>query len=131
MLTPQGSPSARVAWPQHYAQANRSRFLTELTEFVRFPTISAQPKHADDMRRCATWLADHLKRIGLERVKVMPTAGHPVVYADWRRAPGRPTVLIYGHYDVQPVDPLGEWRSAAGICTAEARPMTRGKCSPI
>ena len=111
MLTPQGSPSAGVARPQHYAQANRSRFLTELKEFVRFPTVSAQPRHADDLKRCASWLAHHLRQIGLEHVSVVATPRHPLVYADWRRAPGRPTVLIYGHYDVQPADPLGEWRS--------------------
>jgi acetylornithine deacetylase/succinyl-diaminopimelate desuccinylase-like protein len=79
--------------------------------FVRFASVSAQPEHADDIRKCAEWLASHLRQIGLERVKIVPTPRHPLVYAEWRRAPGRPTVLIYGHYDVQPADPLREWRS--------------------
>jgi acetylornithine deacetylase/succinyl-diaminopimelate desuccinylase-like protein len=94
-----------------YAHANRARFVRELHDFIRFPTISVQPKHADDLRQCAAWLANHLRGIGLDRVNVIPTARHPVVYAEWQRAPGRPTVLIYGHYDVQPVDPLSEWQS--------------------
>ena len=80
-------------------------------EFVRFPSVSAQPKYANDIKKCASWLASHLRQIGLERVKLVPTPRHPLVYAEWRRAPGRPTVLIYGHYDVQPADPLREWRS--------------------
>ena len=60
---------------------------------------------------CAQWLSNHLRRVGLEGVRIIPTAGSPLVYAEWLRAPGRPTLLIYGHYDVQPVDPLDEWRS--------------------
>src|SRR5262249_13602404 len=102
------SPADR---PLDYANAHRGRFLAELMEFVRFPTVSAQPEHAADLGRCAAWLADHLRGIGLEHVRVVPTRRHPLVYADWLRAPGRPTVLIYGHYDVQPVDPLSEWAS--------------------
>jgi acetylornithine deacetylase/succinyl-diaminopimelate desuccinylase-like protein len=78
--------------------------------FVHFPSVSAQPKHANDVKNCAAWLAAHLRGIGLENVAVVPTARHPIVYGDWRHAPG-PTVLIYGHYDVQPADPLSEWRS--------------------
>jgi acetylornithine deacetylase/succinyl-diaminopimelate desuccinylase-like protein len=76
---------------------------------VRFPSISAQPAHAADVRRCAAWLAKHLQRIGLQNVRVIATPRHPLVYADWRHAPGKPTVLIYGHYDVQPVDPVRAW----------------------
>ena len=91
--------------------ANRSRFVRELIEFVRFPSISALPRHANDVRRCGEWLAEHLRRIGLERVRVVPTARHPIVYAEWTRAARAPTVLIYGHYDVQPADPLAEWQS--------------------
>jgi len=94
-----------------YAQARRPRFLTELKDFVRFPTVSAQPQHAADMQRCAAWLGNHLQRIGLGQVKIIATERHPLVYASWRGALGRPTVLIYGHYDVQPPDPLREWRS--------------------
>ena len=80
-------------------------------DFVRFPSVSAQPKHADDMKRCAAWLGKHLKKVGLEKVNVVPTQRHPVVYAEWLHAPGMPTVIIYGHYDVQPPDPLSEWAS--------------------
>jgi acetylornithine deacetylase/succinyl-diaminopimelate desuccinylase-like protein len=94
-----------------YVQAKNARFITELKAFIRFPSISAQPEHAGEVKRCAVWLADHVRRIGMERVTVVPTARHPIVYGEWCRAPGRPTVLIYGHYDVQPVDPLSEWRS--------------------
>ncbi|MFN8453539.1 MAG: dipeptidase [Anaerolineae bacterium] len=97
--------------PLVYAQAHRSRFLTELRDFIRIPSVSAQPQHAQDVKRCAEWLADHLRQIGLERAQVIPTPRHPIVTAEWRHAPGRPTVLIYGHYDVQPVDPLTEWRT--------------------
>ena len=64
-----------------------------------------------DLRRCASWLAAHLRRIGLEQVRILPTKRHPIVYASWQRARGRPTVLIYGHYDVQPPEPLAEWKT--------------------
>jgi acetylornithine deacetylase/succinyl-diaminopimelate desuccinylase-like protein len=94
-----------------YAKQNRSRFISELAESIRFPSISAQPMHAMDVRRCADWLADHLRRIGFRQVEVFPTRGHPLIYADGERDPQRPTVLIYGHYDVQPADPLSEWDS--------------------
>lgn len=93
------------------SRVNRSRFVAELADFIRFPSVSAQPKHAGDIKNCARWLADHLHAIGLENARVVPTDRHPLVHAEWRGAIGRPTVLIYGHYDVQPADPLGEWRS--------------------
>ncbi len=97
--------------PLVYARANHPRFVAELKDFIRFPSVSAQPRHRDDMKRCAAWLARHLSEIGLEGVKVISTAGHPIVYAEWLRSPARPTLLIYGHYDVQPPDPVDEWRS--------------------
>lgn len=97
--------------PLAYAHANRARFVAELTEFVRFPSVSARPGNAGDIFRCAEWLADHLRGIGMQRVTVIPTLGHPLVYAEWLEAPGAPTVLIYGHYDVQPAEPLDQWRS--------------------
>ena len=97
--------------PIAYADSHRPRFLSELQDFVRFPSISAQPNHVNDVKQCAAWLANHLRQIGLDHVKVAPTRRHPIVCAEWRHAPGRPTVLIYGHYDVQPVDPLSEWHS--------------------
>jgi acetylornithine deacetylase/succinyl-diaminopimelate desuccinylase-like protein len=94
-----------------YARENFPRFVCELKEFIRFPSISAQPAHAADVRQCADWLAGHLKGIGLKHVNIVPTRGHPIVYAAGEHDPRRPTVLIYGHYDVQPADPLRAWRS--------------------
>ena len=94
-----------------YARREGSRFVGELQEFVRFPSISAEPRHAADVRKCAAWLANQLRRIGLDTVKILPTPRHPVVFGQWKKTPGRPTVLIYGHYDVLPVEPLREWRS--------------------
>ena len=79
--------------------------------FLRFPSISALPQHADDCRRAATWLAGALTEAGLEHAEVSETGGRPVVYADWLHAPDAPTVVVYGHYDVQPVDPLELWTS--------------------
>jgi acetylornithine deacetylase/succinyl-diaminopimelate desuccinylase-like protein len=102
---------SQTGQPLAYAQANRTRFVEELCEFIRFPSVSAQPDHADDSRRCAAWLANHLRVVGLEQVNVIPTPGRPLVYAEWLHAPHRPTVLIYGHYDVQPAEPLEQWRS--------------------
>lgn len=107
--------SPAVIPPLRYSQQPemRSRWLTELAELIAFPTISAQPQHRKDIRACANWLARHLAEIGLQHVQVLSgvKGGHPSVYADWLQAPGKPTLLLYGHYDVQPVDPLREWRS--------------------
>src|SRR5579871_32387 len=103
-----------------YARRNRPRFLAELKEFVRFPSISSQAQYGTAVKRCANWRAGRLQRAGLETVKIGPTAGHPIVYGSWQRAIDRPTVLIYGHYDVMPVDPLSEWR------TPPFRPQVRG-----
>jgi acetylornithine deacetylase/succinyl-diaminopimelate desuccinylase-like protein len=100
-------PSGALA----YAKIQRAGFLTELKDFLRFPSVSAQPKHAQDLKKCAGWLADHLWWIGMDNARVIPTRGHPLVYAEWWHAPGCPTVLTYGHYDVQPPDPLHEWCS--------------------
>lgn len=94
-----------------YAQTHRKRFVEELKDFIRFPSISTQPGRANDVKTCAVWLANHLHDIGLEHVKVIPTRRHPIIYAEWQHVPGRPTVLIYGHYDVQPPEPLHEWQS--------------------
>ena len=90
---------------------SHDRYLEELTQFIAIPSVSALPEHAGDMRRCAEWTADQLRTIGLQNVRVIDTPGHPVVYGDWLNAPGAPTVLFYGHYDVQPVDPLEQWIS--------------------
>lgn len=94
-----------------YAQAHRDEALNELLDLLTIPSVSTLSEHQPDMRRAAEWLAAKLTSIGMNHVAVLPTAGHPVVYADWLDAPGKPVVLVYGHYDVQPVDPLGEWLS--------------------
>jgi len=100
-----------VERPLCYARANRSRFLQELKEFIRIPSVSAQPQHAGDVKKCAIWLVRQLRKIGLNRALIFPTDRHPIVYGEWKGASGSPTVLIYGHYDVQPVDPIKLWRT--------------------
>jgi acetylornithine deacetylase/succinyl-diaminopimelate desuccinylase-like protein len=92
-----------------YIESNRARLLDELKEFIRIPSISTLPEHKSDVERAAQFVAESLRRAGLENIAVIPTAGHPLVYADWLHAPGKPTVLCYGHYDVQPADPLELW----------------------
>jgi acetylornithine deacetylase/succinyl-diaminopimelate desuccinylase-like protein len=93
-----------------YATRHYQDELARLVEFLRIPSISTLPEHRGDMQRAAEWLAEHMRRIGLEEVAIYPTGGHPVVYGEWRHAgPEAPTVLVYGHYDVQPVDPLDLW----------------------
>src|SRR6185312_5251249 len=96
-----------------YIQNNRSRLLEELKDFIRIPSISTLPEHAPDVARAAQFVADSLQRAGMENVEIIPTAKHPLVYADWLHAPGKPTVLCYGHYDVQPADPLELWVTPA------------------
>jgi acetylornithine deacetylase/succinyl-diaminopimelate desuccinylase-like protein len=92
-----------------FVEANKDRFLDELKTFLRIPSISTLPEHVPDVQRAAGFVADSLKTAGLENVEIIPTAKHPLVYADWLHAPGKPTVLCYGHYDVQPPDPLELW----------------------
>ncbi len=94
-----------------FIQSNKDRFLDELKTFLRIPSISTLPEHATDVRRAAEFVAESLRKAGLENVEIIPTAKHPLVYADWLHAPGKPTVLCYGHYDVQPPDPVDEWKT--------------------
>jgi len=94
-----------------YLQANHDRILGELIEFAAIPSVSTDPAHATDVRAAALWVADALARAGPFTVRTIPTAGNPVVYAEWLGAPGKLTVLVYGHYDVQPADPLEHWQS--------------------
>src|SRR6267378_562600 len=94
-----------------FVHESQDRFLEELKTFLRIPSISTLPEHADDVKRAAGFVADSLRAAGLENVEIIPTAKHPLVYADWMHAPGKPTVLCYGHYDVQPPDPLELWTS--------------------
>src|SRR5665213_1250547 len=99
-----------------FAKANGERFVEELKELLRIPSISTSPERAGDVRRAAEFVADGLRKAGMENVRIIETTtaehqGHPLVYADWFHAEGKPTVLCYGHYDVQPPDPLDEWKS--------------------
>ncbi|MGZ4304438.1 MAG: dipeptidase [Solirubrobacteraceae bacterium] len=87
------------------------RTVAALADLISFPSVSAQPARAGDVAACAAWLADHLRRIGLADARVVATQGHPVVCASWRGSGQRPTLLVYGHYDVQPAEPLRAWRS--------------------
>jgi acetylornithine deacetylase/succinyl-diaminopimelate desuccinylase-like protein len=97
-----------TAW-KSYLQENQSRYLKELLEFLSIPSISSLKEHKADVERAAEWVAARLLTAGIQNVQVLPTGGHPVVYGDWLHAPGQPTVLIYGHFDTQPVDPLELW----------------------
>src|SRR5580765_3179958 len=92
-----------------FVQENQPRLLEELKQFLRIPSISTLPEHRPDVDRAASFAADALHAAGMENVEIIPTAKHPLVYADWLHAPGKPTVLCYGHYDVQPADPLELW----------------------
>ncbi len=93
-----------------YARENAARFLEELKTLLRIPSVSTTPEHKGDVEKAAVWVAAELKRIGMEHVEVIRSGeGHPLVYADWLHATGKPTVLCYAHYDVQPPDPLDEW----------------------
>ena len=94
-----------------YINVNRERYLDELKTLLAIPSISALPAHKEDVAKCAEWCAAEMRRIGLQNVELKPTPGNPIVYGDWLGAPGAPTMLFYGHYDVQPVDPLNLWES--------------------
>jgi acetylornithine deacetylase/succinyl-diaminopimelate desuccinylase-like protein len=94
-----------------FIHSNRDRYVNELKQYLAIPSVSALPQHAADTKRCAEWTADEMRRIGLENVRLVETPGYPVVYGDWLHAPGAPTILFYGHYDVQPVDPVELWES--------------------
>ena len=94
---------------QNFIEKHAEQYVEELCDFLRIPSVSGLSEHADDVKRAAEWVADRLQKAGMDAVEVMPTGGHPVVYGQWLDAPGKPTVLIYGHFDVQPVDPLELW----------------------
>ncbi|MCP4639936.1 MAG: M20 family dipeptidase, partial [bacterium] len=85
-----------------FVRASHDQYIEELTEFLAMPSISTLPEHKADVEQVAHWLADRLAAVGMHRAEVIATAGHPVVYAEWLNAPDKPTVLVYGHYDVQP-----------------------------
>jgi acetylornithine deacetylase/succinyl-diaminopimelate desuccinylase-like protein len=94
-----------------YAKDNQQRFLGELKDLLRIPSVSTAPEHKNDVQRAAEFVANDFRRIGMENVEIIPTKGHPLIYCDWLHAAGKPTVLCYAHYDVQPAEPLDEWLS--------------------
>lgn len=94
-----------------YARENQKRFLDELKDLLRIPSISTLEEHKPDIEKAAKFVADDLKRIGFENVEIIRGQGHPLIYADWLHAEGKPTALCYAHYDVQPAEPLNEWKS--------------------
>src|ERR1700676_1409245 len=96
-----------------YIDSKREEHLNDLYELLRIPSVSAQSEHKPDIERAAKWVADHLRSAGLENVEIVPTKMHPLVYGESLHAPGKPTVLFYAHYDVQPAEPLELWTSPA------------------
>ncbi len=96
---------------EDYLNEHQDRFVDELVDFLRIPSISSLTEHRPDVIAAAEWVKSRMLRAGIESVKIMQTGGHPVVYGDFHHAPGKPTVLIYGHFDVQPVDPLSLWEN--------------------
>src|SRR5580693_6632583 len=101
--------TATVSPAISFDRDNKQRFLDELKDLLRIPSVSTDPDRKDDVRKAAEVVAADLKRIGFEHVEIIPTQGHPLVYADWLHAAGKPTALCYAHYDVQPAEPLDEW----------------------
>src|SRR5579859_197481 len=96
-----------------FIEGKHDQHLSELCEFLRIPSVSAKSEHKPDIERAAQWVADHLRSAGFKKVEVVPTNLHPLVYAESLEAPGKPTILFYGHYDVQPPEPLDLWTSPA------------------
>ena len=93
----------------NFARNNQQRFLNELKDLLRIPSVSTLEEHKPDIQKAADYVANNLRTIGMENVEIIPTKGHPLIYADWLHAAGKPTVLCYAHYDVQPAEPLDEW----------------------
>jgi len=94
-----------------HIEKNSDSYIKELYDYLRIPSISTLSSNKKDMKTCADFVSKKLKDAGMNKVKIIPTKGHPLVYGEWMKVPGKPTVLIYGHYDVQPVDPLELWDS--------------------
>src|SRR5580700_4390349 len=96
-----------------YIDSKRDDHLNELKEFLRIPSVSTKGEHKPDIERAAHWVAEKLRAAGMQKVEIVPTKMHPLVYAESLEAPGKPTILFYGHYDVQPAEPLDLWTSGA------------------
>src|SRR5439155_675374 len=120
-----------------YITENEGRFLEDLKGWLRIPSISTLPEHVTDIRRAAEYAVEQLKHIGFERAELIQTMRNPLVYGEWLKAPGKPTLLIYGHYDVQPVDPVELWnnlhrgRSARGKTRSSFRRIRRRGSQPV
>jgi len=97
-----------ASW-ETYLEEHRPRFLDEMLDFLRIPSISSLSEHAGDVKRAAEWVASRMRAAGIEGVRILPTGGHPVAYGEWLHAAGKPTAMIYGHFDTQPVDPIDRW----------------------
>ncbi|HZN55604.1 MAG TPA: dipeptidase [Candidatus Polarisedimenticolaceae bacterium] len=112
-----------------YVRENRDRYLEELKDVLRIPSVSTDPRRAGEVRRAAEWVRDRLARAGCTKTAIHETARHPIVYGEWLGAPGRPTILVYGHYDVQPEDPVELWATPAFSPTIrDGRLYARGAC---
>jgi len=107
-----GVPCVMSTATDTFVTHHRERLLAELKDFLRIPSISTLPEHKPDVERAAQFVADALQRAGMDNIRIIPTAGNPLVYADWLHAEDKPTVLCYGHYDVQPADPLELWKTS-------------------
>ena len=94
-----------------YARNNRENFLNTYKEILAIPSISTEKAHKPDIQRAADWLSEQLRSLGMQKVQLFPTAGSPILYGEYLGVPGAPTVLVYGHYDVQPVDPIELWKT--------------------
>lgn len=114
---------------KEYIHDNKDRFLEELFELLRFPSVSADPKYKDDVQKAAEFVAQKLRDAGADQVEICPTAGHPIVYGEKIIDSNRPTVLVYGHYDVQPADPLELWDTPPFEPTVrDGKIFARGAC---
>ena len=116
------------AW-KDYQEKNKDRFLNELLELLRIPSVSAKTEHKPDMIRCAESVKQRLLEAGADKVEIHPTAGHPIVYGEKLTDPSKPTVLVYGHYDVQPPEPLELWKSGPfDPVITDGKIFARGSC---
>lgn len=117
-----------TVWKE-YQEKNKERFLSELLELLRIPSVSAKTEHKEDMTRCADAIKQRLLEAGADMVEIYPTPGHPIVYGEKKVDPSKPTVLVYGHYDVQPPEPLELWKSGPFDPTiVDGKIYARGSC---
>ena len=116
------------AW-KDYQQKNKDRFLSELLELLRIPSISARTEHKQDMQKCAEAVKQRLLEAGADKAEIFQTSGHPIVYGEKIIDPTKPTVFVYGHYDVQPVEPLELWHSGPfDPVIKDGKIFARGSC---